>query len=64
MSLTPITTSEAAEILDVTPARVRQFVLDGRLSGRKFGRDLLLDESEVRKFAAKPRKITGRPKKS
>jgi excisionase family DNA binding protein len=57
-----ITTSEAAEILGVTPARVRQFVLDGRLNGRKVGRDLLLDESEVRTFAAKPRKITGRPK--
>jgi excisionase family DNA binding protein len=62
MNLIPITTSEAAEILGVTPARVRQFVLDGRLIGRKFGRDLLLDELEVRKFAAKPRKITGRPK--
>lgn len=62
MNSGPITTSDAAEILGVTPARVRQFVLEGRLKGKKLGRDLLLDESEVRAFASKPRKITGRPK--
>jgi len=64
MSSDPITTSEAAKVLGVSPARVRQLVLEGRLTGKKVGRDLLFDPNEVESFSHLPRKITGRPKKS
>jgi excisionase family DNA binding protein len=59
-----ITVKQAAKELGVSPARVRQFIMDGRLSthepevGR---RDNLLKKSEVERFGKKERKITGRP---
>jgi excisionase family DNA binding protein len=45
------TTSEAAAELGVTPARVRQMVLDGLLPAEKFGRDLVItaDALEIAK---------------
>lgn len=45
-----LTTAEAAAILGVNRTRIRQFVLEGRLHATKFGRDLALDEAEVREF--------------
>ena len=50
------TTSEAAEMLDVTPARVRQMILAGEMLAEKKGRDLLIPQSQVEK--AKGRKTT------
>ena len=58
----PISTAEAAEILGVTPSRVRQLIIEGRLGATKIGRDQLLDKEEVENFALKPRMRTGRPK--
>jgi excisionase family DNA binding protein len=57
------TTNEVAEMLDVTPARVRQMILAGEMLAEKKGRDLLIAESQIEK--AKGRKTTpGRPAKT
>ena len=45
-----VTTKEAAQILGVTPVRVRQLMRDGRLVAEKRGRDHLLEDREVRRF--------------
>lgn len=62
-----ITTKQAAKILGVTPARIRQFIQDGRLKSyapEEGRRDNMLKLSEVNKFKAKDRPITGRPEGS
>jgi excisionase family DNA binding protein len=56
-----LTTNEAAERLNVSPARVRRLVLDGRLPAQKFGRDLVIYESDVELFE---RLKGGRPRKA
>lgn len=55
-----LTVKEAAEILDVTPHRVRQFIRSGELPAREQG-VYLIKRSDLRlvKNRAKP----GRPKK-
>ncbi len=55
-----LTTTEAAEQLGISPARVRRLVLDGRLPAEKFGRDLVIKESDVEAFQ---RLKGGRPPK-
>ena len=45
-----LTTKQAALILGVNASRVRQFVLAGRLSATKPGRDLVLDRADVLAF--------------
>ena len=45
-----VTTKEAAQILGVTAARVRQLIKDGRLIAEKRGRDHLLEDREVERF--------------
>ena len=60
-----ITTKEAAQILDVTPVRVRQLIKDGRLAAEKRGRDHLLHDREVERFKHQGRRSGpkgGRPK--
>jgi len=59
-----ITTKRAAELLHVTPVRVRQLIRQGRLPSMKEGRDHLLDEAVVRKFDRFDRRPGGRPRKS
>lgn len=57
-------TAQAAKILDVSMSRVRQFIMDGRLTSKspeKGRRDNLLSVAQVKKFAQEERKITGRP---
>jgi excisionase family DNA binding protein len=56
-----LTTTEAAERLGISPARVRRLVLDGRLPAEKFGRDLVIKESDVEAFQ---RLKGGRPAKA
>lgn len=42
------TTTQAAEILGVSQARVRQMVRAGRLQASKVGRDLFIDEKDLK----------------
>ncbi len=56
-----LTTSEAAERLGVTAPRIRQLVLNGRLPAQKLGRDLFIDEKDLKLVA--DRKV-GRPRKA
>lgn len=53
-----ITTIAAAELLGVTPRRVRQYIEGGRLRARKIGRDYLVDAEGVAAFKPRP---TGNP---
>ena len=45
-----VTTKEAAQILGVTPARVRQLIKEKRLAAEKHGRDHLLQDRVVERF--------------
>ena len=45
-----VTTKEAAQILGVTPVRVRQLIKEQRLAAEKHGRDHLLQDREVERF--------------
>lgn len=56
-----LTTKEAAGKLGVTETRVRQLILDGRLPATKFGRQHLINESDLSLVAERK---TGRPKQS
>jgi len=57
-----LTTEDVAEKLGVTPGRVRQFVVAGRLEpDKKIGQVLFFDAEKVAEFAEKPRNV-GRPK--
>ena len=58
-----ITTNAAAEILGITPVRVRQLIREGQLVSQKQGRDHLLDEDVVRRFNRQGRRQRGRPRK-
>ena len=56
-----LTTTEAAELLGVNASRIRQLVLQGRLPAQKMGRDLFIDEKNLK--LVEDRKI-GRPRKT
>jgi excisionase family DNA binding protein len=58
-----ITTAEAAAILKLTPVRIRQLIVSGRLKSEKYGRDHLLDRDEVERFNRTGRLPPGRPRK-
>ena len=53
------TTNEAAELLDVTPARVRQMVARGEIESKKMGRDRFITAAAIE--AAKLRKTAPGP---
>jgi excisionase family DNA binding protein len=55
-----LTTQQAAERLGVSDARIRQLVLGGRLPAQKLGRDLFIQESDLK--LVQDRK-PGRPRK-
>lgn len=54
------TVKQAAKILGVNEARVRQFIYSGRLFAEKIGRDLIIKSDDLEAFALIQRK-TGRP---
>jgi excisionase family DNA binding protein len=56
-----LTSKEAAEKLGVTVARVRQLVLAGSLPAQKFGRDLAINEDDLKLVAVRK---PGRPRKA
>lgn len=56
-----MTTVEAGKRLGVGTQRVRDLIENGRLKAQKYGRDWMIEESEVASFKrGKP----GRPKKN
>jgi site-specific DNA-methyltransferase (adenine-specific) len=57
------TTEEAAQSLGVTSSRIRQFIVEERLKSEKYGRDHLILEAELARFAKNGKKKRGRPKK-
>jgi excisionase family DNA binding protein len=59
-----ITTKAAAEILGISPSRVRQLIQQGSITSEKQGRDHLLDYDLVRKFNQSGRLPRGRPRKN
>lgn len=56
-----LTTEAAALFLDVSQARVRKLIKDGRIPAEKRGRDHLIQESHLKWFVAHGRKKIGRP---
>ncbi|MGI8542158.1 MAG: helix-turn-helix domain-containing protein [Aridibacter sp.] len=60
MSDNLLSTNQAAEILGVTPIRVRALIRDKRLPAQKIGRDYVIKESDLK--LVKVRK-PGRPPK-
>ena len=54
------TTESAASYLGVTPARVRQLIMEKRLESEKYGRDHLIAESVLKEYAANGKKKPGR----
>ena len=57
-----VTTKEAAQILGVTPVRVRQLIKERRLVAEEHGRDHLLQDREVERFKRHGRRSGRRPK--
>jgi site-specific DNA-methyltransferase (adenine-specific) len=57
------TTESAASFLGVTPARVRQLILEERLPSEKYGRDHLIAEVSLQHFKKNGRQKVGRPRK-
>jgi excisionase family DNA binding protein len=57
------TTGDAARFLGVTASRVRQLILAERLAAEKYGRDLLIEETALRKFVVSGKQKRGRPRK-
>lgn len=58
-----LTTTEVARKLRITEARVRQFVMEGRLTPERIGRMMLFPREQVEEFA-KQERPNGRPKNS
>lgn len=59
-----VTVTQAATIIGVSGARVRQLIAEGKLKAKPINSRLyLLEVKDVKRFAAKPRKGPGRPKK-
>jgi excisionase family DNA binding protein len=55
-----LTTKETADKLGVSTGRVRQMILAGQLQAEKFGRDLMINETDIKEVSNRK---TGRPKK-
>jgi excisionase family DNA binding protein len=58
-----LTTTQTAERLNVSQARVRQLIIEGVITAEKFGRDNFISEIEVKRIEKLDRKA-GRPKKT
>ena len=56
-----MTVNQAATILAIQPATVRQAIASGRLKATKRGRDWWLTPSEVERYAAKRKPAPRRP---
>jgi excisionase family DNA binding protein len=56
-----LTTKEAAEKLGISVRQVQTLIGQNRLPARKFGRDYVIKEEDLKLVEHRP--ITGRPKK-
>ena len=56
-----LTTEDAAKYLNVSPSRVRQLILEGRIKSNKIGRDHIIDRNDILHFAKHGKKKRGRP---
>jgi len=52
-----ITTKEAAELTGYSPVTLRQFVREGRINGRKRGRDWFLDRKSVLAYVEEMKRL-------
>lgn len=50
-----LTTKEASDALGVSKRRIREFLADGRLTGRKIGNVWLIDSETVDRMKSTPR---------
>ncbi len=55
-----LSTKEAAEILNVSPIRVRQLIQEGKLKANRVGRDYVIDEKDLKSVVTYGK--AGRPK--
>ncbi len=58
-----LTTTQTAERLNLSQARVRQMIIEGIIRAEKVGRDNFIPESEVKRLEGIDRKA-GRPPKA
>lgn len=58
-----LTTKQVAEILNVSQSRVRQLIMEDRLSSTKIGRDNLINQDDLDEYLKNEKKPAGRPKK-
>lgn len=63
MNREQMTTQEAAHYLGVSASWVRKLIRENRLMGQRYGRDYLIERSELERFLEVPRLKTGRPPK-
>ncbi len=47
-----MTSKEAAELLDVSESRIRQFILENRIRSRKVGNTRLIKRADIMKLVA------------
>lgn len=55
-------TQQAAEILAVTPSRIRQLINDKMITAKKIGRDHIISNTEIKKYISNSKKGRGRPR--
>ena len=55
-------TQQAAELLAVSPSRVRQLISEKMINARKIGRDHIILGSDIKKYIAATKKNRGRPR--
>lgn len=58
-----LTTKEAAEKLGISQRQVQTLIQNGRIPFEKIGRDLFIEEENLKLESVQIRKKTGRPKK-
>jgi excisionase family DNA binding protein len=63
MGVRLLSTREAAELLGLSPNRVRQLISSGQIPAHRVGRAYVLLEEDVRCFAGQPPGRRGRPRR-
>jgi excisionase family DNA binding protein len=58
-----LTTTQAAAILKIAARTVKDYCADGRLQAVKYGRDWLIEETEVKRYQRERRPRGPQPKR-